>query len=296
MITLFMPELPEVEVTRRRIEPKLIGRRICEIHATRAPQVFLTRPQELAARLQGRVIDRLERRGKYLLIGLDDGSRVLLHLGMTGQFFMASAQSVRLLNAKTGGSRTPEKLAAFTPDKHTHLRVSFEDSGEPVFFRDTRKFGRIQWLARGASEPRIDRLGPDALTCKGAMLFEATRKRKAVIKTLLLNQSVLAGVGNIYADEALFRARIAPTRPAYQLTQEQCTRLARAVVTVLERSIETGGSSISDYIQPDGSDGAYQNERRAYARRGEPCFRCATPIVRLVLGQRSAYYCPTCQK
>jgi formamidopyrimidine-DNA glycosylase len=288
-----MPELPEVEVTRRRIEPTLVGRRICEIHTRRAPQVFLTPPKELARRLQGRAIDHLERRGKYLLMVLDDGSRLLIHFGMTGQLFTNSAQSIRLRSRQ---ALAPEKHAVFTPDDHTHLSLSFDDQGEQVFYRDTRKFGKVRWLARGAPDPRLDKLGPDALLCTGAMLFEATRKRKAAIKTLLLNQSVLAGVGNIYADEALFRARIPPTRVARRLTQAQCDALARAIVAVLERSIETGGSSISDYIQPDGADGAYQNERQAYDRQGDPCVRCATPIKRLVLGQRSAYYCPKCQK
>jgi formamidopyrimidine-DNA glycosylase len=246
--------------------------------------------------LQGRVIGDLERQGKYLLFQLDDGSRLLVHLGMTGQLLMASAQSARLLGAKKKGALKPGNSCAFAPDAHTHLRLSFDDQGEEVFLRDVRKFGKVRWLARGASDARLDKLGPDALSVTGAMLYKRTRGRKVAIKTLLLNQSLLAGVGNIYADEALFRACVRPTRAANTLTRYQCNRLAQAVVATLERSIETGGSSISDYVQPDGADGAYQHERRVYGREGEPCFCCSSAIVRLVIGQRSAHYCPKCQK
>ncbi|MDB4974624.1 MAG: Formamidopyrimidine-DNA glycosylase [Myxococcaceae bacterium] len=291
-----MPELPEVEVTRRRIAPKIVGRKIRAVRTTKASYFFLTPPKELERRLTGRRVASLMRHGKYLVATLDDGSRLFLHLGMTGQLFTASARSVRLLSSTRGGALTPERQDAFEPDGHTHLALSFEDADEDVLFRDVRKFGKVRWLPSGASDPRLDKLGPDALTTTAARLYEETRKRKMSIKTVLLDQGVVAGVGNIYADEALFRAGIRPKRAARTLTRKECERLADEIRAVLQRSIETGGSSISDYVQPDGSDGAYQNERRVYARKGEPCYACETPIKRIVLSARSTHYCPTCQK
>jgi formamidopyrimidine-DNA glycosylase len=291
-----MPELPEVEVTRRRIEPKLLGRTITEVVTTKPSYFFLTPPKELAKKLAGRRVVQLQRLGKYLLAELDDGARLLLHLGMTGQLFTASARSVRLLSGTRAGSLDPDEQPGFTPDSHTHLVLRFADGGEDVLFRDVRKFGKVRWLAQDSKDARLDKLGPDALTATGARLFEVSRGRKTAIKSLLLDQEALAGVGNIYADEALFRAGIRPGRAARSVTRQECERLAECVRAVLLRSIETGGSSISDYVQPDGTDGAYQNERRVYARTKEPCLVCQTSIKRIVIGQRSTHYCPTCQK
>ena len=150
-------------------------------------------------------------------------------------------------------------------------------------------------MKAGAPSKRLERLGPDALAVRGSALLAAVRSRRAPIKSLLLDQSLLAGVGNIYADEALFLAGVRPTRPGRRVTRAECDRIARAIRRVLRRSITTGGSSISDYVQPDGSSGAYQDERRVYGREGEPCPDCGTKIRRRVLGQRSSHYCPTCQ-
>jgi formamidopyrimidine-DNA glycosylase len=147
----------------------------------------------------------------------------------------------------------------------------------------------------GAPSERLDRLGPDALGASGKRLVESLRGRKAPIKALLLDQALLAGVGNIYADEALFLAAVRPTRPGRRVSREEADRIARAVRRVLRRSITTGGSSISDYVQPDGNAGAYQDERRVYGREGEPCPSCGARIRRIVIGQRSAHYCPRCQ-
>ncbi len=290
-----MPELPEVEVTRRRIASLLVGRTIARVHTTRPSYFFLTRPAELARRLAGRRVTALDRHGKYLLAWLDDGSRLLLHLGMTGQLFASGASSVRLLRSTGRGALAPDRQPSFTPDEHTHLRLEFTDGGPEVLFRDARKFGKVRHLAPGRSDPRLDKLGPDALDVDGALLFAAARKRRIPIKSLLLDQGVLAGVGNIYADEALFLAGVRPTRRASRVTRAACDRIAAAVRQVLRRSIETGGSSISDYVQPDGSDGAYQDERRVYARDGEPCRTCGAIIRRVVIGQRSSCFCPACQ-
>ena len=291
-----MPELPEVEVTRRRIEPLLVGRRIAKVRTSRPSYFFLTPPARLARELEGAAVRALERRGKYLLAQLDDGRRLLLHLGMTGQLFGEMASSPRLLSASRRGALAPEEQRGFKPDRHTHLRLEFDDGGPAVFFRDVRKFGKVRLLGPGESDARLDKLGVDALAATGASLFSATRKRTIPIKSLLLDQSAIAGVGNIYADEALFRAKIRPRRPAGRITRREADAIAAALKRVLLRSIETGGSSISDYVLPDGSDGAYQDERQVYARAGEPCPVCGTPIKRISIAGRSTHFCPHCQR
>jgi len=291
-----MPELPEVEITRRRIEALLVGRPIRALHTTQASYFFLTAPEVLCEALRGRCIDRLLRRGKYLVGQLDDGSRLLLHLGMTGQLFSAAATSLRLLSATARASLPPEAQLRFEPDLHTHLHFEFEDGGEAVYMRDVRKFGKVLWLAPGESSPRLDRLGVDALEVSGELLFAASRKRVVAVKNLLLDQAVVAGVGNIYADEALFLAGVRPTRRAGRVSRREYEAIAAGLLQVLRRSIETGGSSISDYVTPDGSDGNYQNERRVYARKGDACVSCASPIKRIVVGQRGTHYCPRCQR
>lgn len=289
-----MPELPEVEVTRRRIRNKLVGRRIARVDTTKASYFFLTHPHKLRERLEGRRCLALDRHGKYLLLALDDGARLLLHLGMTGQLFTATARSVRLL--RKNAVLDPDDQGSFQPDEHTHLVLHFDDGGEAVLFRDVRKFGKVLWLAPGKRDKRLDVLGPDALTVTGELLYAESRKRKVAVKSFLLDQSVIAGVGNIYADEALFRAHVRPKRAAQSLTRTECDLLAQEILRVLERSIETGGSSIDDYVQPDGTDGAYQKERKVYGRGGEPCSVCRTVIKRIVIGARSTCYCPRCQR
>ena len=291
-----MPELPEVEVTRCCIEPLLVGRQISRVQTTPDSYFFLTKPRTLARRLVGRGIRALARRGKYLVADLDDGQRLLIHLGMTGQLFSQHATSARLLSAAKRSSLTPEEQARFEADEHTHLRLCFADRGPDVLLRDVRKFGKIRLLRPGQSDPRLDRLGVDALEADGEHLFRASRRRKLAIKSLLLNQSVIAGIGNIYADEGLFRAGIRPTRPAGRLTRRECAKVVDSVQHVLRRSIETGGSSIRDFISPDGRDGRYQDERQAYGRAGQPCLRCGGTIRKRSVGQRSTYYCPACQR
>jgi formamidopyrimidine-DNA glycosylase len=291
-----MPELPEVEVTRRRIAPLLVGRRIRRVRTTPASYLFLTEPGRLRRGLAGRTVCALERHGKYLVAELDGARRLVVHLGMTGQLFSAGAASVRLLSATARAALAPEAQLRFRPDAHTHLRLSFADSGPEVLLRDVRKFGKILLLRPGESHPRLDRLGMDALAADGEALFRASRGRTVAVKSLLLDQAILAGVGNIYADEALFLAGVRPGRRAGRVTRAEWRRIAEAIRRVMERSIATGGSSISDYVAPDGRDGAYQDERRVYARAGSPCGSCATPIRRTVLGARGTHYCPTCQR
>ena len=290
-----MPELPEVEVTRRRIEPLLVHRRIAEVRTSGPSYFYLTDPRVLVRALRGRAVAGLERRGKYLIAALDDGRSLLLHLGMTGQLFSGAATSVRLLSAARRAALAPEEQRGFEPDEHTHLQLHFGDGGPAVHFRDIRKFGKVALLDAGEQHPRLARLGCDALGVCGAELFARSRGRTLAVKNLLLDQSFIAGVGNIYADEALHRAGIRPTRRASRVTLRDWERIAQSVQAVLLRSIEAGGSSIDDFVAPDGSDGHYQEERRVYARKGEPCATCGTAIRRITLSARSAHYCPSCQ-
>ncbi len=292
-----MPELPEVEVTRRLIAPLLVGRKIARLRTTGDSYFFVTSPAVLRAALRGRTVSTLDRHGKYLVAHLDDGARLLVHLGMTGQLFSSQVQSPRLLSATARASLTPEQQRDdFRPDVHTHLRFEFADGGPGVYMRDVRKFGKVILLAPGEDHPRLARLGRDALDIEGGLLFRATRKRRASIKAMLLNQSVIAGCGNIYADEALFLAGVRPGRAAGRVTRTECDRIAEALRRVLLRSIESGGSTISDYVAPDGAEGSYQDERRVYAREGEDCSECGTPIRKKVVAQRGTHYCPSCQR
>jgi formamidopyrimidine-DNA glycosylase len=291
-----MPELPEVEITRRRISPLLVGRRIADVVTTGPSYFFITPPRKLAESLRGCEVAALDRWGKYLVAQLDDSARLVIHLGMTGQLFSSAASSVRLLSATARASLAPEEQMKFEPDAHTHLQFSFEDRGPCVYMRDVRKFGKVFLLPPGADHPRLAKLGVDALALESDHLFRATRKRKISIKAMLLDQSVVAGVGNIYADEALYLAGVRPGRRAARVTRGECDALVAGLDRVLTRSIETGGSSISDFVAPDGRDGAYQDERKVYARAGCPCYSCGRSIRKVVVAQRGTHYCPKCQR
>jgi len=258
-----MPELPEVEITRRRLAPVLVGRTIAGVRTTPPSYLFLTPPRRLVRALVGRTVTGLARRGKYLVTDLDDGGRLVVHLGMTGQVFADGVASPRLLSATARAALAPEEQVVFRPDVHTHLRLRFADAGPAVYLRDVRKFGKVLHLLRGEAHPRLARLGIDALRVRG---------------------------------EALFGAGVRPTRRAGSLTRPECDRIARELVRVIRRSIATGGSSISDYVAPDGRDGRYQDERRVYGRSGEACRRCDASIRRVVVGQRTTHYCPRCQR
>lgn len=273
---LLMPELPEVEVVRQKLLPSVVNRKISHIVTDKPSYFFLTPPATLKKRLPERTIVSLERHGKYLFVGLDDESRLILHQGMTGQIYL-----------------TPRSA---TVEPHTHLQIAFDDTGPTVVFRDVRKFGKVFYVPKGQTHPRLTNLGPDALNTSGDWLFRTSRKRSVAIKTWLLDQTVLAGIGNIYADEALFQMGIRPTRQAHSLTKDTCEQLAAAIRQTLKRAIELGGSSIRDYIHPDQTRGSYQTERKVYGRKGLPCYRCGNPIVRIQLQQRSSHFCPTCQK
>jgi formamidopyrimidine-DNA glycosylase len=287
-----MPELPEVELVARHLRPHLLGRRILRVTATAPSQFFLTSPAQLRRQLPGETITHLDRTGKYLLAELASKKRLLLHLGMTGQLILAGARSPRL-NRQQQLAADPG--ATFVKDAHTHLVIEFTDGGPRLYFRDTRKFGKVELLLPGESDPRLDKLGPDALLVTASILFGASRKRRVKIKSLLLDQTVTAGIGNIYADESLFLSRIHPERTASALEPADCRKLARIVRHVLMHSIRAGGSSIDDYVHPDGSDGGFQKNFHVYGREGQPCHVCGTVIQRVLIGQRSSHFCPSCQ-
>ncbi len=279
-----MPELPEVESILRRVAPALQGLTVRKVVTGADGRVFGTARATLKRRLTGRRIEEVTRQGKYLLLHLDEDSRLLLHLGMTGQLLLPDR------------SPAGKRGQGFVPDIHTHLRLEFGPKRPALLFRDVRRFGLVSLLEPGCSCERLQKLGIDALRATGAQLFSATRSRRVAIKSLLLDQTVLAGYGNIYADEALFRAGIRPTTPCSRLSEECCAALIKEGKQVMRRAIAAGGSSISDYQHPDGGRGEFQQQHLVYGRAGEPCTRCGAPIARAVLGGRSTHYCPRCQR
>jgi formamidopyrimidine-DNA glycosylase len=259
-----VPELPEVETVVRSLEPHLPGRRIVSARFTSR---FVTPGdrKKLAARLAGRTIQGVRRRGKFILIALDSGV-LSVHLGMTGKL---------LLDAKA------------TP--HTH--GVFELDQGVLLYDDPRQFGRVEWDAKRAAG-----LGPEPLEISLEEFRDRLRGRKIRIKSLLLNQRFLAGLGNIYVDESLFMAGIHPLAMASRLNAARKARLHAAIRHVLSQAIQRGGSSISDYVDAAGQRGWFQLEHRVYGREGEPCVNCGTPIKKTVVAQRGTHYCPTCQK
>jgi len=276
-----MPELPEVEITRRHLEPVLCGAVVSEVAVRRQRALRLQpSPEDFASRLRGRRVLGLSRRGKYLLGDLGDDLTWVTHLGMSG----------RLSVARPGD---PEAA-------HTAVVVTLA-AGPEVRFVDPRTFGHTAVLTPAelaAAGPA--RLGPDALEALPLTRALAGRLagRSAPIKPLLLDQRLVSGLGNIYADEVLHRARLRPDRPAGSLAPDEVAALRRAVRPVLQASLRRGGTSLADlaYLLPDGRAGGYLERLRVYGREGEPCRRCGALVERLVLRGRSAYYCPECQR
>jgi len=269
-----MPELPEVEVTRRGIARALAGRRISAI-AVREPRLRWPVPDAVRG-LAGLTVRSVKRRAKYLLLDCGDG-QLIVHLGMSG--------SLRLLPAG----------AAF--DKHDHFDLVL---GERLLrLRDPRRFGAVLWRAAGdAPHPLLARLGVEPLSraLDGARLYALTRAHRAAIKVFLMDSRRIVGVGNIYASEALYRARIDPRTPARRLSRARCARLARAIKDTLRAAIRAGGSSLRDFVGSDGAYGCFQLRTLVYDREGKPCRRCGAAVRRIVQGQRSTYYCPACQR
>lgn len=267
-----MPELPEVETTRRRLEPQVVGKRFEKV-VMRAPKLRLPMQQELKTVLPGRTVRGVGRRGKYLLFYCDQGCLVI-HLGMTG--------FLQLLTKAT------------PPGKHDHLDFVFTD-GHILRFQDQRKFGTVLWVERDPlSHPLLAGIGPEPLThaFSGKYLFDATRSRTVAVKLFIMNSSVVAGVGNIYANEALFRAGIRPDRPADSLECRECDRLAKAIKEVLAESIETG----STYRVAEETVAYHPMEFSVYGRSGDRCSACGGKLESIRLGNRSTVFCPRCQR
>ncbi|WP_049623869.1 bifunctional DNA-formamidopyrimidine glycosylase/DNA-(apurinic or apyrimidinic site) lyase [Frateuria defendens] len=275
-----MPELPEVETTRRGIAPHLVGRRITAVTLRRADLRWPI-PPEITTLLPGQRIEAVERRAKYLLLHTAAGS-ALLHLGMTGV--------LRVLPADA------------PPGPHDHVDIALEAApGQParvLRFTDPRRFGCLLWQPPGATHDLLAALGPEPLTeaFDGAMLWHLSRGRRAAVKLFLMDNAVVVGVGNIYASEALHAAGIDPRRPAGKVSRERYDRLAAEVKRILAWAIERGGTTLRDFLNPDGAPGYFFRELMVYGREGEPCKTCGTPIRQTVLGQRSTYWCPRCQK
>ena len=270
-----MPELPEVEITRRGIEPFLAGRTITAV-AVRRPRLRWPIPRNLAAILTGERIRAVRRRAKYLLLDCDKGT-LILHLGMSG--------SLRLVRP------------AEPPGPYDHFDLAVGEVS--VRLRDPRRFGAVLWhRGNPAAHPLLAALGVEPLSSEftGRVLHAATRARRAAIKQVLMDHRLVVGVGNIYANESLFRAAIRPQTPARRLSLAGYERLAAAVRATLEDALAAGGSTLRDFVQSDGSPGYFQQQYFVYDRAGAPCRRCATPVRRIVQGQRSTFYCPHCQR
>jgi formamidopyrimidine-DNA glycosylase len=273
-----MPELPEVESVRRQLEPALVGRRFERVRIDDTRLVRPYEPAEVAAELQGERVAEVGRRGKYLVVWFESGRVLLIHLRMTGS----------LLHGP-GGS--------LEEDPHRRAVVRLDD-GSDVAYRDVRRFGTWLLLEPGEAEPYLQaRVGDEPLDAlfTAARLGERLAGRRTSLKAALLDQRTLAGMGNIYVDEALWRARLNPLRPADGLDRNELRCLHRGIRAALEHGLARQGSTLRDYRLPDGSGGSMQDEFRVYGRRDEPCDRCGTPIARTQVAGRTTWFCPKCQ-
>ena len=267
-----MPELPEVETVATGVHERIHGERIQSVWLSRYKEPFKTPPAEMAEALTGQRIERVHRVGKHIVFDLTN-TQWIVHLGMTGRLLVSSS--------------------AVPVPPHTHAILSL-DSGRELRFVDARRFGRLA-LHPVSGAQAFRGPGHEPLTISATGFRILFRNRKLSIKAALLNQTLLHGVGNIYADESLFHAGIRPTRMAGRLTRERLDRLHAALQSILRKAIELGGSSVSDYVDADGVAGFFQLEHRVYLRTGQPCLVCGTPIRRIVLAGRGTHYCPHCQ-
>ena len=269
-----MPELPEVQTVVTTLRPRLVGRRLGR--ATLARPDILTPPGvDLCGCLAGRIVAAVDRRGKRIVLTLDDGCRFYVHLGMTGQLTVVGP-----------GVPAPP---------HTHLEVELDGpTGERLRFRDPRRFGGVWWLGRDT--PPDAGMGPEPLTLRPQDLAARLARTARPVKAALLDQSLVAGLGNIYVDESLFAANLHPLRRASDLTPAEVARLSRAIKSTLRKAIRHRGSTLRDYADADGKAGGFQLLHRVYDRAGQPCRTCKAPIERVVLGGRSTHFCPDCQR
>jgi formamidopyrimidine-DNA glycosylase len=271
-----VPELPEVETTRRGIAPTLLNRRVSEV-IVRERRLRWPIPANFEALIRDQTVRNVERRAKYLLIGFDHGT-LILHLGMSG--------SLRVLAAKT-----PHQT-------HDHWDIEF-DSGRVLRFHDPRRFGSLLWTNEDPKlHPLLAKLAPEPLSDEfdAEYLFRATRGRSVAIKQFIMNSQLVVGVGNIYASEALFRGRISPRRAAGRITRAEAGKLVRSIKAVLAAAIKIGGTTLRDYVNADGESGYFRQKLFVYERAGAPCRVCKSPIRQFTQGQRSTYWCRVCQR
>lgn len=287
-----MPELPEVETICRQLDPELAGRTIERLEVLDARWSRPVPPAELEAAVRGATIEGLGRRGKYLLLGLDGGRTLVMHLRMTGNLVLVDGAAK--LDPSVG-------MRLYEGERSTsarHLRARFAlDDGRELWFTDPRRFGEAFLVDDADLEARFARLGVEPFSAEftAEALGEIAAGRSAPLKSFLLDQSAIAGVGNIYADEALFRARLHPLSPAGSMRPEHREALREGVIAALRAGIDGGGASIDDYRDGRGERGRMQDEFLVHTREGEPCPRCGGPIARIVVAGRSTYYCPACQ-
>jgi formamidopyrimidine-DNA glycosylase len=285
-----MPELPEVETIRRQLEPEVVGRRIERLEVLDERWSRPVAPQDLEREVSGRTIAALKRRGKYLLMGLDGGVTLVMHLRMTGNLLLVGGD---------GLIAAVDRRVYEPGEEDRYLRARFRlDDGRELRFSDARRFGEAFLLDDGLVESRFaGRVGIEPLSAEfsAETLGKIAAGRTIPLKSFLLDQSGVAGIGNIYADEALFRARLHPLSPAGSMKQQHLEALREGVREALLAGIDGGGASIDDYRDSRGEPGAMQDEFLVHTREGEPCPRCGETISRIVLGGRSTYYCPGCQ-
>ena len=274
-----MPELPEVETIRQKLEPQLVGRRFDRVEIGDPRLVRPFEPGVVAAELEGERVSAVERRGKYLIVRFESGRALLIHLRMTGS----------LRQAANG---------ALADDPHRRAVVRLDD-GSAVAYRDVRRFGTWQLMEAGELEPYLEeRLGVEPLgrAFTARRLAQRLEGRRAPIKAALLDQRTVAGLGNIYVDEALWRAQVHPLRQAGTLELDELTRLTRSIKDALKAGVKRQGASLRDYSTPDGERGRMQDRFRVYGREGDPCRRCGTPIDKIRTAGRGTWYCPNCQR
>ncbi|MBL4539937.1 MAG: bifunctional DNA-formamidopyrimidine glycosylase/DNA-(apurinic or apyrimidinic site) lyase [Oceanicaulis sp.] len=286
-----MPELPEVETVRRGLTPAMEGRRILRAEARR-PDLRFPFPERFAERLTGTVVERLDRRSKYLLARLGSGETLLMHLGMSGRFSVTADDL----------SRQPGDFVYAAPANPTHDHVVFHiEGGVTVTYNDPRRFGFMTLYETDQEDiqPYLKDLGPEPLSngFSEDRLNEAFKTRRSPVKAGLLDQSVVAGLGNIYVCEALWRSKISPRRLCNSIPGARAARLAPAVRDVIAEAIEAGGSTLRDYAGADGAMGYFQHRFDVYGREGEPCHRCEdSRVERIVQSGRSSFFCPSCQR
>jgi formamidopyrimidine-DNA glycosylase len=285
-----MPELPEVETIAQGLQKTIVGKRIQDIR-TICPDVVKQPFRIFRKELLRRKIKGVRRRGKYLLMDLSGGKTLLVHLGMTGNFLFAQCYLPQTRRSRWKKDKV-EQL-----DKHDHVVIGFTYGGKQLRYNDQRKFGKMRVFdtVEDRNVPELSRLGPEALEVSPSEFVSVFKGRKIKIKSALLNQHIIAGLGNIYADESLFQARINPAQITNTISERKLRNLHRATKRVLRKAIRAGGSSVDNYLNVEGEIGSFQLQHKVYGREGEPCKKCGAKIKRIKIGQRSSYFCPRCQ-